>query len=243
MSFAYPGTEAASGVFSFVVGAGLTWGLAKASRILPNRRAWHLTDSSRLVVCVAASAATDTGEYVRPATGIGQVRALAVILPSLNRGYRELDVDHINLSSEALHRGRDHDLICLGGVKNNRITAELLDTLSDYVPLAMQGSTIIWDGEEFIGEVGDGVVAKDYGFIIQTRNPFAYRERRCVILAGSHTYGTIAAARHFVNKYGRLRVWNLNSFAALVCADVRDEYVCPAEEIRFARIPSGRQAT
>jgi hypothetical protein len=49
----------------------------------PRRRLWHLHDPGDLVICAANSTTTDTGVYQRPATGIGQVRAIALAIESL----------------------------------------------------------------------------------------------------------------------------------------------------------------
>jgi len=225
-------------VASFAFAVVATWLVGRATRILPHRRLWHLGKPDDVVICVAASGTVHTGEYLRPATGIGQVRALALILPSLSRAYNEIDVTRITLASETMRESREEDLICLGGTKNNRITRQVLDKLGSDIPVSMTDTVIHWDGVDYQGEVEGDTVTRDYGLIVQTPNPFA-PQRQLVILAGSHTYGTIAAARHFVEEFSRLPLWRLNNFVALVVADVQDDHVCPPDQVRFQRLRRG----
>lgn len=56
---------------------------------LPHKRLWRLTDPSKLTVCASNSTNTNTGVYSRPSTGIGQVRAIALAINSLNAAYIE----------------------------------------------------------------------------------------------------------------------------------------------------------
>lgn len=59
---------------------------------LGNRRIWSLRDPSKLVIFVAGDSRElvrkGNVSYMRPATGVGQVRALAAIAPSLRLAYR-----------------------------------------------------------------------------------------------------------------------------------------------------------
>ena len=90
---------------------------------LPGRRLWHYKDPSCLTVCAATSTLTNTGVYKRPATGIGQLRALAVATRSLYRAYRRnLDIQNILLSTDSLQERIENDLLLLGGPKNNGIS-------------------------------------------------------------------------------------------------------------------------
>src|SRR5579859_2966623 len=89
---------------------------------LPNRKLWQISNPSSLVVCAATSTSTNTGVYRRPATGIGQVRALAVATRSLTQAYhRHLDIQNILLSVDPLHDRIENDLLILGGPKNYQL--------------------------------------------------------------------------------------------------------------------------
>ena len=105
---------------------------------MPKKRLWQVKDPSHLVVWSAASTKTNTGVYHRPATGIGQVRALTLATRSLNQAYsKKLDVRNILLSDDDIQNSFDNDLLILGGPKNNRVAAEFLDLLHDEQPVMM----------------------------------------------------------------------------------------------------------
>src|ERR1700758_1524059 len=79
---------------------------------LPGRKLWQLKDPTHLVVCAANSTTTNTGVYQRPATGVGQLRALVLATRSLNRTYRsQIDIQNILLSNEPLQERIEHDLL------------------------------------------------------------------------------------------------------------------------------------
>jgi hypothetical protein len=215
--------------------------LAKLRDTLPSRRLWRLDDPSRVVISVAHSTASHTGKYLRPATGIGQVRALALLMPSLRRAYSDLEIRNIYLSSESLLDRLECDLICLGGVKNNKVTEDVLDHLGDRCPLSMKDSEIFWteqgETEAYEGAIDNGQVVRDFGLIVRTENPFNSKDKRTVvILAGSHTYGTIAAARYFCAELGSPFRRQPRSFAALVESEVRDGYPASPRLLKLAEI-------
>jgi hypothetical protein len=177
---------------------------------LPNRKLWQVNDPSRLVVCVATSTSTNTGVYRRPATGIGQVRALAIATRSLTRAYsRQLDLQNILLSVDPLHERLEQDLLILGGPKNNQMANKLLELLVDEQPAMQIESMILWrinrvggrwvdqGALEFEGKAVNRRVVTDYGLIIRAQSPFTSRNRTVLLFTGSHTYGTVAAAKFF----------------------------------------------
>lgn len=199
---------------------------------------WQLHDPSRVVIVVSNSSPTETGEYVRPATGIGQVRALAYSVPSLSRAYRDLELRNIYLSTDQLQERREDDLIVLGGPKNNSIARDLLDELRDDQPARQEGSELIWRkrrGGEWVdegadtyrGEVRDQMVRTDFGLILRVANPFASGDRTAVLLSGSHTHGTMAAAKFFAENLLRElpgEVGGKNNLAVLVECHVSSGY-------------------
>lgn len=214
--------------------------VAKLRETLPSRRMWKIKEPSSVVISVAHSTQSDTGEYIRPSTGIGQVRALALLMPSLRRAYSDLKIRNIYLSSDPLLDRVESDLICLGGTKNNEVTADVLDRLGDACPLSMTGSLIFWtepgkDPVRYEGTIEGNTVVNDIGLIVRARNPFK-PDRTVVLLAGSHTYGTIAAARFFCEQlHSPFKPWP-RSFAALVEAPVRDGYPSSPVLLRKAEI-------
>ncbi len=224
-----------------VLSAGICAGLGflgtRLAAKLPNRALWRLSDPASLTVCVAESAAVDTGKYIRKSTGIGQVRALAVIAPSLTRAYGRIDTRHIQLASEALGARAEGNLVCLGGVKNNARTRDIIEALAGqgFAVPTMDGSSICWPGGDgcvsYEAQAEQGIVLKDYGLVIRAPNPFGTGST-VIVLAGASTYGAVAAARYFVEQCKFRRGW----FAAVVCSQVRDEYVYPPAIVRIERL-------
>src|SRR5690606_10414805 len=82
----------AESALSAAIGAAIA-ALAAAARWLvvkrlPARRLWRFSDARDLIMIVASSALVHTGKYERPTTGIGQVRAMLILVPMLTRAYR-----------------------------------------------------------------------------------------------------------------------------------------------------------
>ena len=208
---------------------------------LPNRKLWHLKDPSRLVICAANSTNTNTGVYRRPATGLGQVRAIAFATRSLYNAYRgKLDIQNILLSNEPLQERIEHDLLLLGGPKNNDVSRQFLEALQSEQPAMMKGSTIIWrtntvkgqwvdqGASEYEGQVANRKVLLDYGLIVHSSNPFTSRNRTIVLFAGSHTYGTVAAAKFFTEDLrkhlGKITRPSRKNYVVLVSSQIVNGY-------------------
>lgn len=199
---------------------------------------WKIQKPHRLVVIVANSSRIPTGEYLKPATGIGQVRALSCAFKSLIKAYDDIDIRNIYLSTDHFQDQLENDLILLGGPKNNEVAKDFLDFLIRQQPAKQLGSKVIWrenlDGkwsdekfDEYYGEVRDDSVINDYGLIIRAQNVFSHDKRTVVLFSGSHTYGTLAAAKYFVEKLYKDysdEIKNNKNFSILVSCGVRKEY-------------------
>ena len=187
-------------IFGFLPGL-LTSAVLWAGRRLrvrsSSRRRWALTAPERMRICIAASPEVETGEYRRPSTGIGQAIALALIAPSISRGWRDIDIQSVYFPHELPGQDLESDLILLGGPKTNDLTRSALDELGNRLGITQDGSAIIAGGQRFEGLTDADAVAHDYGLVIRTANPFSTKHR-LIILSGSHTYGTVAAARFLV---------------------------------------------
>lgn len=206
---------------------------------LPHRRLWRVTDPSRLTVCASNSTNTNTGVYARPSTGIGQVRALALAITSLHAAYRKkLDIRHILLSSDHIQDRMENDLLILGGPKTNRVSAELFHAIQQEQPAFQVKTVIYWrvhqrngqwidDGMfEYDGHAVNRKITQDYGLIIRMRSPFTSRSRTVVLFSGSHTYGTLAAAKYFTEskEMRRLLKKRQHNLVALVSSQIIDGY-------------------
>ena len=209
-------------------------------QLLPSRRLWRLSRPPQLVICAANSANTETGKYLRPATGLGQLRALATIAPSLSRAYGSLERASIVLDQALGGAFHEADIISLGGAKNNAVTTDILESLRrNGVPVPVsEPSSLSWPALSsplYEAETRDGTVVKDYGMIVRARSPYQPR-RTVVVLAGASTFGTAAAARHFVERCAFVS----GDFAAIVCAEVRDKHVLAPAVVHFLKLPAGR---
>lgn len=199
---------------------------------------WQLKEPQSLVIVTANSSQTPTGEYLRPATGIGQVRAMAYAISSLSKAYNNIGMKNIHLSTDQIQDRIEHDLIILGGPKNNQIARDFLDLLVDVQPANQIGSKLIWkkhnddsfsdeEHSEFYGEVHNESVRTDFGLIIRAQNVFSHDNRTAILISGSHTYGTMAAAKYFVEKiqieYPDEVEAGMN-FSFLIKCQIRNEY-------------------
>ena len=226
-----------------------------------HRRIWSLADPAKLVIFVAEDSmeAVRKGStsYVRPATGVGQARALALIAPSLRSAYRDVDLGKVLMAGEGIERDRKSDLITLGGAKNNLVTREIMNALSmRYVvaaPSPQEGLAWIKRGEGLElyepegGREGDHVtrndrIERDYGVIVKAPSPWN-PDATVVLLYGASTYGTAAAASYFVEQR-RLR--RPTHFTALIRVDVTGGYngkptLCALQALE-RRVPSPRDA-
>lgn len=206
---------------------------------LPHRRIWRLADPSRLTVCASNSTNTNTGVYARPSTGIGQVRALALAINSLHAAYRKkMDIRHILLSTDHMQDRMENDLLILGGPKTNRVAAELFQAIQQEEPAYMIKNTIYWRVKQRGGQwVDDGIleyeghavsrkITQDYGLIIRMRSPFTAKARTVILFSGSHTYGTVVAAKYFTESKDirRLLKKKQQNLVALVSAQIIDGY-------------------
>lgn len=217
---------------------------------LPRRRLWRLTNPKNLVACASNAATMDTGVYERPATGIGELRALTLAEKSLNKAYqRELDIKNILLASDHLQERLENDLLLLGGPKHNKVTAIYLNLIDGKQPVQQTSDAFIWRCKKIAGEwIDDGSVTylskvenknviEDYGIVIRMQSPFTTTKRTVVLLSGIHTYGTIAAAKYFTEDmqkgwrwFFRLRKQNI---AALVRAHIIDDYPANIKLLKY----------
>lgn len=196
--------------------------------IHPMRRLWPVADPAQLLICVSTSVITFTGKYHRRATGLGQLRALSLIVDSLAKAYKTFDFRNIVMSDEQLGNRLERDLILIGGPKNNRIAKHVLG-LQGKVELDETGLRWKLDAEssDFSAEIADGKVKRDFGLLIRSANPFARgSDRIFFMVAGIHTFGTIAATRYFVEtRRLRWRHWGKSLMLVVSCRVVDDHPV------------------
>ena len=171
----------------------------------PTKKLWKISKPKELIICCATSTKTNTGTYSRPATGIGQVRALGTVVESLSKAYN-IRIQNILLSINQIQKQIEKDIILLGGPKNNEITRLFLDKIRSLNIADQQMSTITWlnkhSDNEYNGVVKDQKIVKDFGLAIRMKNPFDSNKATTISLfTGCHTYGTVAAAQYYTEQY------------------------------------------
>ena len=139
-----------------------------------------------------------------------------------------------------------------GSPKTNKISGKFLERINDRQPAVQKESSIYWRNRKlndnwirkgtkrFLGKVKNGKVISDYGLIVRATNPFrpedSPEKRTVVLFSGSHTYGTMAAARYFVEvmhrKFG-FRTLKKNNIVVLVKAQVEGRWPEQIEQVNF----------
>lgn len=185
------------------LGSLASWVYRTVNTVRPVKKLWRISHPQELIICTATSTKTNTGKYLRPATGIGQVRALGHAVESLSKAYN-IKIDNILFSDDQVQKKIEKDIIILGGPKNNIISKLFLDKFREAKDIVYQTeNTISWKTdqgvEEYNGIEEDQKVIKDYGVVIRGINPFsspASKSTFC-LFTGCHTYGTIARCQLF----------------------------------------------
>lgn len=211
-------------IMGSIVIATLSFVVTKIYWRIGSRRLWRISNYETVLIVTSLSVKTDTGTYSRPATGLGQVRALATIAPSLTRAGSDAAWQNLLVPSQCDGSDLEHDLILLGGPKNNSITEKYLEMLNHKVLPAQFGSEIILpDGQRLEGRVFNDEVVEDYGLILSTPNPYS-SNTRTVLFSGSHTFGTAAAAYWWTRNI-RPRVFHDFVYAEVVRCRVLNNHI------------------
>lgn len=195
------------------------------------RKIWR-QNNQRINIVVSTSGRINEKVYDIPVTGLGPTRALGLLAPMLYTIYKTSGENSVLLSDHCDDKAKEGDLLLLGGPKNNVVTREALDRLAAKLPLTMRTNE---DDEIFrtTATVGCRLIAPppevetekqpenalDYGLIIQTTNCFD-TSGTLTIIAGTHTYGTAAAARFFIENQSAIRALARTSYAMVVVARV-----------------------
>ncbi|MFE5160524.1 hypothetical protein ACFRNT_18735 [Streptomyces sp. NPDC056697] len=122
---------------------------------------------SAVISVVLDTSYIDTGRHQRPVAGLGQVRALSLLIPSLNHAYRQLDLEKVRLSAHLPGHEMEHDLLVLGGPKNKEVARRLLTAMEESLPFRLGGGVITWEAPAYQGEAADGVVTRDCGYAVR----------------------------------------------------------------------------
>jgi hypothetical protein len=178
---------------------------------------------------ISSGGAQPVDAHLKPGTGIGQVRALAAIAPSVHRAWPKATGVGGTQFSKGLELDGSTHLVLIGGPRTNQMSAEFLTALHDRgrdvaggrLPFHQEGSVIRWGERAYHASQG-----LDFGLVVRAPNPYD-SGRSVVLLSGASTFGTEAAARWYVGRSDGARspLWkefaqSTRYFAALVQVDV-----------------------
>lgn len=111
-------------------------------KMLPARRLWRFSDARDLIMIVASSALVHTGKYERPTTGIGQVRAMSILVPMLTRAYRNIDLQQVRLFSRVPGSDLAKSVLVFGGPKTNEVGKLFMRLLGEALPAHCPGGRL-----------------------------------------------------------------------------------------------------
>lgn len=194
-------------------------------------RIWELRNPKECAVCLSShkwvQKLDDTGnERYRYGVGEGQIRALPYVINSLQAAYKSVfSWDRIfnARSSQADNALRgDNDLILIGGPATNPLSENILNQLRERVDIKIvpyQQVNINFPGND--GPQPDPwdikrpddlsntahLVEKDYAIVLHASMLGATKERKVVLIAGSTTFGTGAAAQFFCTRMYKEKRW------------------------------------
>lgn len=194
---------------------------------LPGRRLWRLQDEGSVTLVMTQAPISDAAEYsdlVYPA----EARAVGEIESFLHRLYRNLRVS-VALSSSVSNEGLRENLILIGGPVHNTITRDLLQRMAGdgFSAVDFDSYSIKLNGTQWTGQAqldSEENICTDVGVIIMAPNPYNPK-RRLILLAGSRTFGCLAAARAIIRSDAKATSRVLSPVANYACfavtADVR----------------------
>lgn len=154
-------------------------------------------DNEAVVVVSTLRALSTTGEYSRPATGVGELDASFVIAQSLLAARSARGAPKVLLSDACPPDYYEKSLICVGGSQLNSVSeyflrcADLRFIVDNSPPKSVQDTKT---SGIFSTESLEGTISVDHGVITCLSNPHAPK-RRILILQGAHTYSTAGCGR------------------------------------------------
>jgi hypothetical protein len=192
-----------------------------------------------------------------PVMGVGQVQALAALMPSLVRsyGWRWRGAPSVSAARPGIEaRELQGNIILLGGQSRNEATRKLLRECDIGVEQEHREATESGDVIRVRDQAGQwstwlgGLnveptavsITRDYGLIVRVPNPWDRdsKGRACLVFAGAHTWGTGAAAAFFVRQWWKPKWWARRGFVALIEVEVRDGLVVDSTCVFFRPISS-----
>jgi hypothetical protein len=189
-----------------------------------------------------------------PLTGMGELRAYALISESLIQAYRNLmGIMHIELRHSGDFSGDlgCNNIISIGGPKYNEVTRDFRERFSDVLPLYFE----IEDTKQYVVDRNEkkryesntqqGNNLLDYGVITKLSNP--YHPGKCeesvvFLVEGTYTYGLAAIGRLLTKDYFRSLLKEVKGsespyWQVLIRAQVKGEWQVYPEIVRLIELP------
>jgi hypothetical protein len=228
---------------------------------LPQRLLWRMHDVKRArdvsIYISFRRHQEETRVHRVPVVGLGQVGALACVLPSLTRAYwrRSHDVPRILPAQPSLLVSHlTGNIVMIGGQSSNEATRRLLERCEPVLGVRQQHGDSRVSGDRLFFRATDGSwaaiggvpvdgtlhhIEEDYGLIVRIPNPWdPDRKSQCVLLCGVMTYGTAAAAQYFVKQKWKPTWWSRRGIMALVRAEIDDGHIVNIQRLHFRRLKS-----
>lgn len=208
--------------------------------LIPAKCKWRLSNPEKAKFVLATSAQTDTGKYIRLATGLGQVLAIGKLLTSFVSAYSRKCEAQIQFSANFHESDLKNDLIIVGGTKNNQIAEHLLGKCPNlpYTQKVVNDIDLLFDNRRnqmICGTLVDGKVTEDFGLIISMPNPHNPKTRALLFLS-VHTYGLDAAADAFIHKIGFWKNLVTKDYVCLVKCTISNSIIGPPEVLDFIKL-------
>lgn len=173
------------------------------------------------------------------AVGYGDLAALTELM-SLVRDHfkstRQVSVQTYQARFDE-NRNRNKNLIIIGGGKYNRVYREMISALNPplhFFDTPNQSFQDIRNADRSIRYLPkyslNGAVSYDIGLIVSAPNPFSSRER-VVIVAGSHTYGSLAAMMFLSDPRTLKQLMGNDRFVLVVGSPIKQHSVVRVEQI------------
>ena len=212
-------------------------------RTMPSRLRWQTGLEWKTVFqpkpspyIVLATLSGESSHYRNVFTDMGQVRATAILAPSLNKAYRRgfKEVTVVFSAANLLSTLKLRDVVAIGGAKNNAVSEEVLEVINARLGAGFGMKNIpserykdqtvdvpFWQGEPKFSEEDQNFA---YGMIIRTHVP-GNSEQTLTVLSGAGTHGSEAAAWVLANDKSLVRkireAGRSKEFVALVKAQTR----------------------
>jgi len=164
--------------------------------------------------------------------GSGDWIATVEIVRTISKHYPKTNVPiyfpDMNLAKDLNYaKHKEENLIVIGGPLYNAVARDILTNIRCPLGFNIDSYAIesVDGAQKYDPIIEDGSVKKDVGLIVRAKNPYAL-ERTVIVLAGSHSYGTSAAAQYLLKKgYKHFVSSKDRNIALVVTASVTDHEV------------------